>query len=81
MDNLDILAMIDASDKVARRCIEICGAHHGSAWLLSKSVRFFEREQAAQAVTIPVYINAPVMRPGEATIHRDGRLEMRVTAA
>lgn len=79
MDDINILGLIDAAEKLSRRCVTICNSRHGSAWLLYKIVRFFEHEQAAQSITIPVFINAPVMHDGEATIYRDGALEMRLT--
>lgn len=78
MKNMDILGIIEASDKIAHRCITICDTYHGSAWLTDKVIRFFERERCANAITIPVYINSPVMRPGYATIYRDGTLNMSV---
>ena len=68
--------IIEACDKVARRCTMIAGGYHGSAWLFDKVMRAFDFEPC-EAVTYEVYINAPVMRPGEITIHRDGNLEMR----
>ena len=73
-------AIIEACDKVARRCITIGGKYHGSAWLFDQAMRAFDHK-AIEAVTYEVYINAPVMKQGEATIHRDGRLEMRTVGA
>lgn len=75
-NNIDIQNLITACDLVARRCTEIAGTHHGSAWLFDRLMRYFEREQSARAVTIPVFINAPAMRKGKATIGRDGSLTM-----
>lgn len=68
--------IIEACDTVERRCTEVAGKHHGSAWLFDKAMRAFDFKPT-EAVTYEVFINAPVMKPGEITIHRDGRLEMR----
>ena len=81
MKNMDILGIIEAADKIARRCVTICNTYHGSAWLTDKVIRFFESERCANAITFPVYINAPVMQNGEATIYRDGAFEMRIVHA
>ena len=69
--------LIDACDKVARRCTTICGGYHGSAWLFDNLARFFSNpgNHACVAITIPVYIN--LVGEGEATIGRDGSLVMR----
>ena len=63
-------------DKVARRCTTIAGGYHGSAWLFNQVMRAFDFPPT-EAVTYEVFINAPVMKPGEVTIHRDGHMEMR----
>lgn len=64
-------------DKLARRCTKIAGTQHGSAWLYDKLMRFFESAPAAESITIPVYINAPVMSEGEAEFSRDGSMVLR----
>ena len=74
--NINVSELIKACDKVAQRCIKIANTQHGSAWLFDKLMRYFESEIGAESVTIPIFINAPVMQYGVATIHRDGRLEM-----
>ena len=77
MYNFDVVAILDACDTLARRITEVGGKHHGSAFLFDQCMRAFDAKLPAEAITFSVFINAPVMQPGEATIHRDGRLEMR----
>ena len=71
--------LLQACDKVARRCATICGEYHGSPWLYDKLMRFYSDpgNAAAVSVTIPVMLN--VVGPGTAEISRDGGLIMRAT--
>lgn len=68
--------LIAACDTVARRCTEIAGTRHGSAWLLRNLVQVFETSDAVNAISIPVTIGSPVNLSGVATIWRDGHLAM-----
>ena len=78
MTNLDVSAIITACDTLAHRIITIGGERHGSAYIFDKCMRLFDnRKLPAQAVTFSVFLNAPVMADGEATIYNDGRLEIR----
>ena len=70
--------IIQACDKVHRRVTKIEGKHHGAAFLFDQCMRAFTAKLPAEAITFSVFINAPVMKPGTATIHRDGRVEMRI---
>lgn len=72
MKPINTSELINACDKVAHHCTTICGTHHGSAWLFDKLMREFTKCDALEAITIPVFINAPVMAQGEAEIGRDG---------
>lgn len=76
MKPINTIEIINSCDTVARRCIEIAGTRHGGAWLFDKLMRTFSFD-AVESVTFEVYINAPVMRKGTATIGRDGSLVMR----
>lgn len=69
-------SIIKACDHIARVCTTIGGGWHGSAWLFDKVMRAFDHK-AVEAVTYECYLNAPVMRAGEVTIHRDGHYEIR----
>lgn len=69
--------ILNATDTISHRCASICGTFHGSSWLFDKVVRYFEAEPAAESITFPVMIGSPVLKAGEATIHRDGSFEMR----
>jgi len=78
MTELNVQAVIEACDTLARRITEVGGKHHGAPWLFDQCMRAFDSKALpAEAITFSVFINSPVMKPGEATIHRDGWLEMR----
>lgn len=64
--------LIDACDKLQRRCTKICDTYHGGAWLFDKLCRYFDAEPAAVSITIPVTVN--LVGDREATISRDGSL-------
>ena len=82
MTTLNTDAIIKACDTLARRVTTIGGEYHGSPFLFDKCMRAFTNKALpAEAITFSVFINTPVLKPGEATIHRDGRLEMRTTGA
>lgn len=74
---LDIDAILKACDTLPRRVITIEGGYHGSTFLFDQCMRAFNANPPAEAITFSVFINAPVMKPGTATIHRDGQLEMQ----
>ena len=78
MTNLNTAQIITACDTLARRIITIGGEWHGSAWIFDQCMRAFDNSKLpAQAITFSVYYNSPVMKPGEATISRDGSLICR----
>ncbi|MBP5461177.1 MAG: hypothetical protein J6Y20_03535 [Lachnospiraceae bacterium] len=78
MLQLNTSAVSEACDKVSRKVTTICGTHHGSAWLFDQCMRAFDSKALpAQAITFSVFFNSPVMLDGEATIYRDGRVELR----
>ena len=77
MTNRNTAAIIEACDMLGHRTVEIGGARHGGAWLFDKVMRAFDFP-ATESVTYEVYFNAPVMKPGTVTIHRDGRMECEV---
>jgi hypothetical protein len=75
--NIDVSAILKACDTLAQRVITVEGGYHGSTFLFDQCMRAFDAKLPAEAITFSVFINAPVMKNGVATIHRDGRLEMR----
>lgn len=75
--NIDVSAILKACDTLAQRVITDEGGYHGSTFLFDQCMRAFDAKLPAEAITFSVFINAPVMKNGVATIHRDGRLEMR----
>lgn len=76
MTNINTSKLIQSCDTLSRRCSQIADTYHGSSWLFDKLMRLFESSEAIESVTIPVFINAPVMHKGEATFGRDGSLTM-----
>ena len=80
MINIDKL--IENCDLLQRRTIYAKDCMHVSAKCFDACMRAFDRKTLpAEAVTFRVFFNTPVMKPGEATIHRDGRMEMRTVGA
>ena len=77
MTAINVSGVNNACDTLSHRIITVGGERHGSAFLFDKCMRAFDCKLPAEAITFSVFINYPVMSPGEATIHRDGRLEMR----
>ena len=76
MTNKQIDDILRACDTLSRRICSIGGERHGSAYIFNQCMRAFDAKLPAEAITFSVFINAPVMRPGVATVHSDGRLEM-----
>ena len=82
MSQINIPALIDSCDTLQRRTIWKEGFMHSSARCFDACMRMFDRKNLpAQAVTFRVYFNAPVIKEGEATIYRDGHMEMRTVRA
>ena len=74
---INIDGVYEATNTLYHRILTIGGQRHGAAWIYDQCMRAFDCEALpAEAITFSVYIGSPVMKPGEATIHRDGRLEM-----
>ena len=78
MTDININAVAAACDRIISKTVTREGTRHGSAWLFDQCMRAFDfKALPAQAITFKVFFNAPVMREGEATIYRDGRVEFR----
>lgn len=77
MTAINISGVINACDTLSHRIITVGGEHMGSVFLFDKCMRAFDCKLPAEAITFSVFFNTPVMKAGEATIYRDGRLEMR----
>lgn len=78
MANINITALINSCDRLQRLTCWAEGCMHSSARCFDACMRMFDRKDLpAEAVTFKVYLNAPVMKYGEATIHSDGRMELR----
>ena len=72
MYNIYLANIHEACDKVAAKVTNI-----GSVRLFDACMRAFTGTPKAEAVTFSVFINTPVMKWGEATIHNDGAYELR----
>lgn len=79
MTNADIDRLLKSCDALQRRTAYAEGCMSSSARCFDACMRAFDRKTLpANAVTFRVYLNAPVMKYGEATIYRDGRMEIRL---
>lgn len=82
MENINVAALIEACDRLQAKTITAKGCMHSSVRCFDACMRAFDNSRlSAQAITFNVYFNAPVLKPGTATIYRDGRIEMRTQAA
>jgi len=80
MTAINIERLIEACDTLQRRTTYAEGCMHTSARCFDACMRAFDcKALPAEAVTFRIFLNAPVLQYGEATIHRDGRMEMRTT--
>ena len=80
MTNINIEKLIESCDKLQQRTIFARGYMHNSARCFDACMRAFDNKALpANAITFKIFFNVPVMKPGEATIYRDGRMEMRTT--
>lgn len=78
MTHINIPALINSCDALQRRTISKKGFMHSSCKCFDACMRLFDRKNLpAEAVTFQVYFNAPVMKYGEATLNRDGSMQMR----
>lgn len=74
---LNYNTIITAAEYIARHCTNIADTMHGRVWLADKLIRAFESSPATEAITFNVYLQAPVFCDGEATVHRDGNVELK----
>lgn len=77
VQGINIEGVIDAANKLYWRTSTIGGHLHGAVWIFDQCMRAFDCSALpAEAITFSVHIAPPVNLPGEATIYKDGRLEM-----
>lgn len=76
MTDLNIDGILNACDAVQRRTIYAEGYMHSCVRCFDACMRAFTGKPAAEAVTYKIYLNAPIMKPGEVTIHRNGEFQM-----
>lgn len=75
---INIAQVIEACDRLSHKITTVHGGFHGSAFLFDNCMRAFDcKALPAEAITFSVHYGYPVNMDGEATIHRDGTLEMR----
>lgn len=88
-NNINVSRLISTMDYLKHKCSMVAGKQctsanmHSLPWLFDKLMRFFSAEYAAESVNVPVAVsyigNEYVFPPvnGEATIHRDGTVQIR----
>ena len=76
MTNLNIDGIYDACNAVQQRTIYAEGYMHSSVRCYDACMRAFTGRPAAEAITFKIFLNAPIMKPGEVTIHRNGEFRM-----
>ena len=73
MKDINTAELFKTCERVCDRCIKVADSRHNATWLYEQLVRYFNAEQASEAVTIPVIFNTPLLgEAGEATISRTG---------
>lgn len=79
MTSINIDRLLESCDQLQRRTCTAEGCMSSSVRCFNACMRAFDRKDLpAEAVTFRIFLNAPVMKYGEATIHRDGHMEMRI---
>lgn len=79
MTNINTDKLIHSCVTLSHRICTIEGGFHSSSWIFDQCMRVFDRVNLpAEAITFRVYLNAPVMKYGFATIHRDGSMELSI---
>lgn len=76
MNNINIDRLIESCDTLQRRTCTAEGCMSSSVRCFDACMRAFDNALPAQAITFRVFLNAPVMKYGEATIYMDGHMEM-----
>ena len=77
--SLNTEEIIRACYFLSHKIVSVEGIHSGSIFqfLFNQCMMVFTNKNLpAEAITFSVYFNVPVMKDGEATIYRDGKLEM-----
>ena len=76
-NNINIDKLIEACDTLQRRTIGASGCMHSSSRCFDACMRAFDQKRLpAEAVTFRIFFNAPILKEGRASIHRDGSMEM-----
>lgn len=77
MKPINYSKVAEACDFIQRHTIFHAGYMHSSVRAFDALMRSFDCTLPAEAVTFRIFLNAPVMAPGEITVHRDGSYEVR----
>ena len=77
MTTSDIDRLINSCNLLQMRTTAEPGYMHSSARCFDACMRVFDSKIPAESITFRIFLNAPVLKPGEATIYRDGHMEMR----
>ena len=76
MTSINIDNILKSSSILAHRITSIEGTKHGASWIFNQCMRAFDAKLPAEAITFKVFFNAPVMKSGFATIHKDGSMNL-----
>ena len=75
MKDINISRLIETCDQIQRATIYAGKEYiHASSRIFDACMRVFDTKPAANFITFNVYWNAPFMKPGTVTIHRDGTI-------
>jgi hypothetical protein len=78
MKKINVAKLIESCDALQRRTITAEGCMHSSSRCFDACMRAFDKKDLpAESITFKVFFNAPVMKYGEATLNRDGSMQMR----
>ena len=73
MGKINVEKLIEACDLLERRTVNAEGCMHSSSRCFYACMKAFRE---AESITFKVFLNSPIMKYGEATIHRSGKLEL-----
>ena len=76
MTNLNYDGIYNACNAVQQRTIYAEGYMHNRVKCYDACMRAFTGRPAAEYITLKIFLNTPIMKPGEVTIHRNGEFQM-----
>lgn len=80
MTDINIIGVLEACNSLANKIITVGGERHDSSFLFKQCMRAFDKNRLpAQSITFSVFLDTPLLCDGEATIYRNGHMEIRRT--